>query len=465
MDRKDAVSPRHSSRAAECPTRFLEAALWTSGGWMRWREGGREGRGGGGWGEEEEAGIAEGERGELESVYRGEPRVHGKLVEVSVTAWPGSNIYLGDCVLLQCTVKSHSAFVKSYLWYRSSPRPAPNHRHLVSGDNYFITAVTMEDTDSYWCRAEYQDNMTSFSDIHSVMLSVSALSPPSLTVTPSTREMLSGDNFTIQCPASEANSAGWRLVHFSPDRTEINIYITNMTTEHVTQSDQGLYNRTVATTTNTVQYSPLRGAVSFAFTAATRTRGLYWCVNAEGRSNAVNITVSYDNIILKTPAFPVFTGDKVVLHCQLRTGNHNKTTFFKNGVEINVSASSSSNTVTEMTIENVRQEDEGLYKCASLDRKIESPESWLSVRPDQSSWKWIIVSCGVVLLLLIPLTVWLVCHYRYQASCACSFCPFFNRDVAAGVLPVTKQDVTEVQWDLSWMEMANLLDKQLCPGT
>lgn len=36
-----------------------------------------------------------------------------------------------------------------------------------------------------------------------------------------------------------------------------------------------------------------------------------------------------------------------------------------------------------MTIKNVTQQDEGLYKCASHDRKMESPESWLSVRPDR----------------------------------------------------------------------------------
>lgn len=36
-----------------------------------------------------------------------------------------------------------------------------------------------------------------------------------------------------------------------------------------------------------------------------------------------------------------------------------------------------------MTIENVTREDEGLYKCASKDRTMESPESWLSVRPDR----------------------------------------------------------------------------------
>lgn len=88
-------------------------------------------------------------------------------------------------------------------------------------------------------------------------------------------------------------------------------------------------------------------------------------------------------IILKTPAFPVSEGDEVVLYCQYWTGNHSKTSFFKNGVEISTLTSSSSDRAIKMTIENVTQEDEGLYKCASRDRKTESPESWLSVRPDR----------------------------------------------------------------------------------
>lgn len=88
-------------------------------------------------------------------------------------------------------------------------------------------------------------------------------------------------------------------------------------------------------------------------------------------------------MILKTPALPVLEGDKVVLRCQYWTGNHNKTTFFKNGAEIITYTSSSSNRLIKMAIENVTQEDEGFYKCASQDRKMASPESWLSVRPDR----------------------------------------------------------------------------------
>lgn len=92
----------------------------------------------------------------------------------------------------------------------------------------------------------------------------------------------------------------------------------------------------------------------------------------------------------------MFTGDDVVLHCQYPTGNHKGTRFFKNGAEIDAKSSSSSAGVTEVTIKNVTREDEGFYKCAYRDRKMQSPESWLSVRPDRGRMNIIFIILLVV---------------------------------------------------------------------
>ncbi|XP_029939201.1 uncharacterized protein LOC115381750 isoform X2 [Salarias fasciatus] len=252
----------------------------------------------------------------------------------------------------------------------------------------------------------------------------------SLRLTPSTRMFFRGERFTVQCPPPQINSTGWRLKHFSPSQTE------------------------GATVAEPVQCPPHDGAASAgksdmcSFVAARGNSGLYWCESSEGRSSAVNIAVSYDDMILKTPAFPVFEGDEVVLCCQSLRANNNK-------------------------------QDEGYYKCASLDRKMQSAESWLAVRPNRGnftsthgteastsgSWKWILLSCGVILLCITPLTIWLIYHHRNHMFCTKSCWPLSKEDVPAVALPATKQDVTEVQWDLSWMEMSNLLDKHLYPGT
>ncbi|XP_058494933.1 Fc receptor-like protein 5 isoform X2 [Solea solea] len=372
---------------------------------------------------------------------------------------PGPNIYLSECVLLQCTVESHCTSVKSYRWYRAKPLAIPNRRHLVSGDSYYISAVTREDADSYWCQAKCQENKTVlFVDVRPVTLSVSERPPSSLSLTPNTRQMLRGEQFTIQCPASETYSSIWKLLHFSPDRS-------------------------AGTTVVAVQHSLPGGGVPadksvFVFIAATWNSGLYWCEGPEGRSNAVNITVSYGNITLKTPASPVAVGDDVGLYCQYQAGNSTETRFFKNGAEIHTHISASSDRVVVMAIQNVTQDDEGFYKCASHDRKMQSPESWLSVRPDRGqafegnltsseetpdstsdTWKWITLSFGILFLFLVPLTVWLVYHYRYQMFCTRICWSLYKQEVRAEKLPATIQDATEVQWDLSWMEMTNLLDK------
>ncbi|KAL7397765.1 hypothetical protein ABVT39_027578 [Epinephelus coioides] len=297
-----------------------------------------------------------------------------ETLKVSVSVWPpGSHIYLGECVVLQCSVESNSSFVWSYHWFKHKPHTAapdltPNPRHLVSGDRYSITAVTREDAGSYQCRVkQWESNTTSRVFLSQpATLSVSELPPSSLlTLTPSTRLIFRRENFTVQCPVSQSNSSRWMLRRFPPGH--------------------GVRNRVLYTD----RCSLLGGAVSAdtcVFTAASGNSGLYWCEGAEGRSNGVNITVSYGTIILKTPASPVLEGDTVILYCQYSTGNHSKITFFKNGAEIVPYSSSSSDRVKRMTIENVTREDEGWYKCASKDRTMESPESWLSVRPDRGNF-------------------------------------------------------------------------------
>uniref|UniRef100_A0A8C5EZB3 Uncharacterized LOC114461713 n=2 Tax=Gouania willdenowi TaxID=441366 RepID=A0A8C5EZB3_GOUWI len=381
--------------------------------------------------------------------------------EALVSVWPqGPNIFLGESVFLQCAVKHNSSAAWSYQWRRYKPHtaPIPNPRHLVSGDSYSITAVTREDAGSYWCTAARKDRKGSAVVLNSLpaVLFVSAQTPPSPSLTPSTRLILSGQRFTVQCPASQNNSTDLKLRYFSPERQQ-----------------QTTVNQTVLCSAQG-RAAGLNQSDMCVFTAAIETSGLYWCEGIEGRSRALNITVSYGNIILMTPAFPVFEGDTVVLYCQYSSSNPNQTLFFKNRVEIITSTCPSSDrTAVMMTIENVTRHDEGLYKCASQDRTMESPESWLSVRPSadgttgnsSGSWKWVIAPCLIIALLLILVTVWLVRHYRHQILCIQSCWPLSKEEVPAMALPVTTQDVTEVQWDLSWVEMSNLLDKQqLYPG-
>lgn len=95
----------------------------------------------------------------------------------------------------------------------------------------------------------------------------------SLSLTPNNRQVHAGQRFTLRCP----RSSGWILWHFSPGhRVRRRILRTDWC-------------------------SPLGGAVgadvsdACTFTAASENTGLYWCEGAEGRSNAVYITVSCES--------------------------------------------------------------------------------------------------------------------------------------------------------------------------
>ncbi|XP_051799897.1 low affinity immunoglobulin gamma Fc region receptor II-b-like [Acanthochromis polyacanthus] len=102
--------------------------------------------------------------------------------------------------------------------------------------------------------------------------------------------------------------------------------------------------------------------------------GEFWCESGAGeRSNRVSITITAGSVILDSPAFPVFEGDNVTLHCQSRKIFMKQTAdFYKDGVLIEGSPSE------QMTIHNVSKSDEGFYKC-SIDGVGESPESFLAV--------------------------------------------------------------------------------------
>ncbi|XP_078132114.1 low affinity immunoglobulin gamma Fc region receptor III-A-like isoform X2 [Sander vitreus] len=102
--------------------------------------------------------------------------------------------------------------------------------------------------------------------------------------------------------------------------------------------------------------------------------GEYWCEMGVPKSNTVNITVTDGSLILESPVFPVMEGEAVTLSCRQKQTSTNLTTqFFKDGHFMEKSYTGI------MTIHNVSQSFEGLYKC-SISGAGESPESWLAVR-------------------------------------------------------------------------------------
>ncbi|KAL7891284.1 hypothetical protein AOLI_G00007600 [Acnodon oligacanthus] len=125
---------------------------------------------------------------------------------------------------------------------------------------------------------------------------------------------------------------------------------------------------------------------------------------------------------------------------------------------------------TVAPIQNATKAAEGLHNSTNA---VESSENGISGRGNSTSlqeeknvstesWVWA-VCATVVILLLIPVILLLVPSFRQRMK----FFPASasTRMSALQEMPQTKQDVTEIQWDLGWMEMANLLDKQQYPGS
>ncbi|XP_019904501.1 sialoadhesin-like isoform X2 [Esox lucius] len=368
----------------------------------------------------------------------------------------GSTIFLKECVTLRCSVGAGANLSWTYQWFRDEvqKRGTPNARHLVIGDSYFITAVARADSGSYWCQAERNGSNTHLLS-NRVHLTVSEWMPPLLSVIPSSRQHFQGNSFSLQCPAvsgsnsKKSNSTNWTLQK-----------LTDFDARPGCQAQEGTLRDKVP------------GACSFP-SPDGGVSGLYWCQSGKRRSNSVTITVSSPTdgtVIIMVPAHPVSEGDSVHLHCRFWIHKPIKTTFYKDGVEI------CSLNVTEMVIDNVTSADEGLYKCADPEDKSESPESWLAVRSHLTSddgkplqtegtWKWVVPSsCILGILLVILLILIMVCHFRRRMWCTRS-CLSSKEGAPPVEAPKTKQDGTEVQWDLAWMEMANLLDKQQYPAT
>ncbi|XP_014825241.1 PREDICTED: low affinity immunoglobulin gamma Fc region receptor III-like [Poecilia mexicana] len=104
--------------------------------------------------------------------------------------------------------------------------------------------------------------------------------------------------------------------------------------------------------------------------------GRYWCESRAGaRSEIINVTVTDGPVILQSPVLPVAEGEAVILRCihNQASSSSNFTEFYKNGLLIGSSSTGS------ITIRDVSESDEGLYKC-NITGAGESPESWLSVR-------------------------------------------------------------------------------------
>ncbi|XP_076871034.1 uncharacterized protein LOC143521707 isoform X2 [Brachyhypopomus gauderio] len=278
---------------------------------------------------------------------------HEGSADVVLTAWPqGTHFYRGEPIALTCGVKGNFSNMWIFTWFghNLSKTAAPIQDHRVNNYSYSTSALTAEDSGTYWCMALDKDTNNTLRS-NNVSLTITT------EVHPNSSQHQKGGMFSLRCS----------------DRSRELIRLRGTGVVTGCSQMEGRDN----------MKSP--GECIFS-SVSSRMSGLYWCRSAgrDQRSKAISITVS----------------DNADAHSE--------------------------------------EED--------------------------SSGPWLEVLCAtLVILLLIPLVLLLVPSIRQRIKFFPTKAP---RVVSAQQeMPQTKQDVTEIQWDLAWMEMANLLDKQQYPGS
>ncbi|XP_058871821.1 Fc receptor-like protein 5 [Acipenser ruthenus] len=153
-----------------------------------------------------------------------------------------------------------------------------------------------------------------------------------LTLQPAWSQIFTGETVTLSCEV-EGGSADWSFKQNRDGR------------EEAWCSDQ---------------YTSRYGDSCTISTARHHHSGVYWCEYASGqeRSNAVNLTVSNERVILQTPPQPVFEGDTLTLRCRVRPGfKAVGIVFYKDNKELQSRADK------ERSVDRVSKSDEGSYKC------------------------------------------------------------------------------------------------------
>ncbi|XP_058874536.1 titin-like [Acipenser ruthenus] len=286
-----------------------------------------------------------------------------------LTQEPAGEIFEGDTVTLSCVVEGGSDGWR-YLWYKDKQYSTPVYQTNSSsgtGAGYTISAATLSHSGEYWCRAERGRNPFNSDYSNAVNIQVSEVHPKAvLTLHPAWTQIFPADTVTLRCEV-EGGSAGWGFKQYRDGREEAGC------------SDQ---------------YSRRYGDSCTISTAQYNHSGVYWCESASGqeRSNAVNLTVSNEDVILQTPPQPVIEGDSLTLRCRVRTNyTFTRIVFFKDNEEIQ------SQNNTELSVDRVSKSDEGSYKCRAMWNSStysgDSAEVRVSVR-ELFSWVTLTASPG-----------------------------------------------------------------------
>ncbi|XP_054881172.1 low affinity immunoglobulin gamma Fc region receptor II-like [Poeciliopsis prolifica] len=205
----------------------------------------------------------------------------------------------------------------------------------------------------------------------------------SLTVSPDREQLFTIDEIQLNC---KGNSADWRVKRL---------------TDSSAQSDLS----------DCAIWGTMTGS-SCTFISPQYRRAVYWCESGSGQfSNAVNITVINEDLLLMSPVHPVTEGASVTLSCRRRGENKLSNVIFYHDDKLIQNDSRG-----ELNISAVSQSDEGFYKCKHSGKV--SRQSWMAVKatkpvltPGSSSFPVLFVVGSVIGVVLFILLL-LLCRFR-----------------------------------------------------
>ncbi|KAK3546595.1 hypothetical protein QTP70_030482, partial [Hemibagrus guttatus] len=312
------------------------------------------------------------------------------VADTVVSVPPSSWLTEGDSVTLSCEVK-HSSTGWTFSWYTAASyrysqgfirynRELFSDRSRGSGGSYTLSAVTLNHTGVYVCRAERGVFHTRYSKLQPLW--ITGESPPaSLIISPSRTQHFTADSLSLSCE-DQSNSTGGTVRKYR--------YIEEL-----------------------VECSSVSGSTCNINSLSTSHTGVYWCQSESGgRSNPVNITVHNGAVILDSPVHPVTEGRPLTLHCLSRSKK-----IPGSGVDFYKDDSILQNQTTgEMTISSVSKSDEGFYHCKHPERG-ESLKSWVSVRLQNPGFNNVPVAVAVGLsLALLFIILLLILLWKHKSN-------------------------------------------------
>ncbi|KAL2079202.1 hypothetical protein ACEWY4_024946 [Coilia grayii] len=265
------------------------------------------------------------------------------LPKVSVSVKPGSPIFIGETVVLECGAASRSEW--SYTWFKGSPQTGalPADRSSKGGDSLTISGATETDEDEYWCQGERVNSNTSSLMSDPVYLTVSDLPTSSLTAEPQ-NPVFSGEVVTLTCAIESHNDWEYRWYKGSSQSP-------------VAQSDR--YSRD--------------GNSLVIQGAAESDQDHYWC---QGEKNTrptsshistyvyLSVTALPSATLTLQPPSPIFSGEIVTFTCAIQYLRDWTYKWYRRSSKDTVSQSARySRTGNTLTIRGAAVSDEDQYWC------------------------------------------------------------------------------------------------------